>query len=81
MAAVGSGGTFLGTSMYLKEQNPNIICAAVEPQGVEVLAGKDIVDPKHLMQGIGYGKLVKESRMWRDGVVDTFLAVSSQEAE
>ena len=81
VAAVGSGGTFLGTSMFLKKQNPNIICAAVEPAGVEVLAGKEITEPKHLMQGIGYGKMVKESKMWKDGYADRFLAVSSEEAK
>jgi cysteine synthase A len=80
VAAVGSGGTFLGTSMYLKEKNPDIICAAVEPEGCEVLAGKEIVSSKHLMQGIGYGKIVKESLLWHDRYADRYLAVSSEEA-
>jgi cysteine synthase A len=31
VAAVGTGGTFVGCSRYLKQQNSNISCVAVEP--------------------------------------------------
>ena len=60
VAGVGSGGTFIGTSKFLKSQNPDIICAAVEPTGSEVLAGKPITNAVHNMQGMGYGQIVPQ---------------------
>lgn len=77
VAAVGSGGTYIGISKYLKQQNENIICAAVEPEGAEVLAGKPIVNSRHNMQGIGYGIMVPH---WEKSLVDHYLAVNSEEA-
>ncbi len=77
VAAVGTGGTFVGTSQFLKLKNPKIVCAAVEPEGAEILAGKEITNPAHNMQGIGYGMKVPH---WRPELVDHYLAVSSEEA-
>ncbi|UCF89864.1 MAG: cysteine synthase family protein, partial [Desulfobacterales bacterium] len=77
VAAVGSGGTFIGSSKYLKQQEPKIVCAAVEPAGAEILAAKPVLSPKHNMQGIGYGIRVPQ---WNPNLVDEFLAVSSAEA-
>jgi cysteine synthase A len=78
VAAVGSGGTFIGTSQYLKSQNPGVVCAAVEPEGAEILAGKTITKHKHNMQGIGYGIQLPH---WDPDLVDDYLAVTSDEAE
>ncbi len=77
VAAVGSGGTFIGTSKFLKQKNPAIACAAVEPKGAEILAGQPLTDPKHNMQGIGYSMILPH---WNSELVDYFLAVSSEEA-
>jgi len=77
VAAVGSGGTFVGTSKFLKQKNQNIVCAAVEPEGAEVLAGKPIINPKHNMQGIGYCIKVPH---WEPELVDHYLTVNSDEA-
>ena len=77
VAAVGTGGTFVGTSQFLKLKNPKIVCAAVEPEGAEILAGKPVTNPAHNMQGIGYGMNVPH---WREDLVDHYLAVSSEEA-
>jgi cysteine synthase len=78
IAAIGSGGTFIGTSNYLKSQLPKVKCLAVEPEGVEIHAGKKITNPKHNMQGIGYGFIVPH---WDASIVDGFISVSSKEAE
>ena len=77
VAAVGSGGTFLGISKFLKQNSQEVKCIAVEPEGSEVLAGKVIKNPKHNMQGIGYGKVVPH---WDSTLVDGFMSVSSEEA-
>jgi cysteine synthase len=50
VAIVGSGGTFVGTSRFLKSARHGIRCFAVEPDGVEVLAGKEVVKSRHLLQ-------------------------------
>lgn len=78
VTAIGSGGTFIGTSRYLKSKSSNIACFAVEPSGVEVHAGKEITNPKHNMQGIGYGFIVPH---WSPSLADGFLSVTSEEAE
>lgn len=77
VAIVGTGGTFLGTSRYLKSQRPEILCAAVEPSGAEILAGKPVVKPKHLLQGTGYGVIPPH---WDPALADVFVAVSDEEA-
>jgi len=77
VAAAGSGGTFTGTSKYLKEKNSNIFCATVEPHGSQVLAGQPATEPKHIMQGIGYGIQLPH---WEGQLVDEYLSVSSEEA-
>ena len=77
VAIVGTGGTFLGTSRYLKRRSPGILCAAVEPAGAEVLAGKPLVKPKHRLQGTGYALIPPQ---WDSALADLFLAVSDEEA-
>jgi cysteine synthase A len=77
VAAVGTGGTFVGVSRFLKEKSAAVHCAAVEPQGAEVLAGKEVDKPGHLLQGTGYGRVPP---LWDPGLVDSLLAVSDEEA-
>lgn len=77
VAAVGTGGTFIGASRYLKSRNPAIVCAAVEPVGAEALAGKPVTKPRHLLQGTGYGRVPPQ---WEPKMADAFLAVSDDEA-
>jgi cysteine synthase len=77
VAIVGSGGTFTGTSRFLKRQRPEIVCAAVEPEGCEPLAGRKIRKPRHLLQGTGYGVLPPH---WEPELADGVLCVSDEEA-
>ncbi|XP_053606298.1 uncharacterized protein LOC128672856 [Plodia interpunctella] len=55
LAAVGTAGTFAGTSKYLKEKNPKLLAFVVEPAGSEPIKGEPITKPMHLLQGSGYG--------------------------
>lgn len=50
VAGAGSGGTFMGTSRYLKEQNPNIKTVIVEPEGSIINGGES---GSHKTEGIG----------------------------
>ncbi len=76
VAAAGSGGTFIGTSKYLKQQNSEVFCATVEPVAARVLAGKPIVNAKHIIQGIGYGIQLPH---WEEQLVDDYLSVGDEE--
>lgn len=77
VAAVGSGGTFTGTAKFLKAQNPKVICAAVEPEGAQILAEKPLTKSRHLLQGMGYGFVPPK---WEAGLADLFFAVGDEEA-
>lgn len=54
---VGTAGTFMGVSRYLKSKNGDIKCFAVEPKGAEPIAGKPVTKPLHLLQGSGYASV------------------------
>ncbi len=51
VACVGTGGTVTGTGRYLKEQNPALHVAAVEPDASPLLSGGQA--GPHQIQGIG----------------------------
>jgi cysteine synthase len=53
VAGVGSGGTLQGVGRFLKEKNPNIRIAAVEPVSSAALLGHE--PGLHQIQGIGDG--------------------------
>jgi cysteine synthase len=53
VAGIGSGGTFAGVARFLKERNPDVLCAAVEPANVSAILGHE--PGLHQIQGIGDG--------------------------
>jgi cysteine synthase A len=54
--AIGTGGTIMGTSKYLREKNPDIRVFAVEPAEAAFFNGEEI--KPHKIQGIGPGPLM-----------------------
>lgn len=75
---VGTGGTFGGCAAALKEHNPSIRCFVVEPESAAVLAGHEVTDPNHPIQGGGYS-LAETPFINRDHV-DGYLQVTASDA-
>ena len=75
---VGSGGTYAGVTAALKARRPSIACYVVEPETAAVLAGRDVSDPNHRIQGGGYS--MPELEMLRGVPVDGYLRVSDAAA-
>ncbi|CAL8131660.1 unnamed protein product [Orchesella dallaii] len=77
LATVGTAGTFMGVSRYLKKVNPEVKCFAVEPEGAQPIQGCEITKPLHLLQGSGYGAV---PRLFKFDTMDETLSVTDQEA-
>jgi len=76
IATVGSGGTFIGTSKYLKSVNSNIKCVVVEPEKAAILKNGKVDDPMHIIQGTAYGLIPPH---WEEALADDFITVSDEE--
>ncbi len=75
VAGIGTGGTITGTGRYLKEKNPGIHIAAVEPAGSPFLS-KGEKGP-HGLQGIGAGF---KPELLDDTVYDEIITVKEADA-
>lgn len=75
VATAGTGGTITGTAKYLKEKNPFIHVAAVEPAGSPVLSGGQ--PGPHNIQGIGAGFIPE---VLDTTVYDEILTVKEEDA-
>ena len=75
LATVGTGGTLSGTAKYLKERNPAIHVAAVEPAASPLLSGGTAAP--HKIQGIGANFIPKT--LDRD-IYDEVLTVTDEDA-
>lgn len=75
VAGVGTGGTISGVGEYLKEKNPKVQVAAVEPASSPVLSGGRA--GPHGLQGIGAGFVPSTLNT---NVYDEVIAVKDQEA-
>lgn len=76
-ATLGTSGSFVGISKYLKKQDPDVKCVVIEPEGAEAIAGKPVVKPLHMLQGSGYGMVPD---LFDYGLMDDAIAVSDEEA-
>ena len=75
VATVGTGGTLSGTGKYLKEQNPALRVAAVEPDASPLLSGGQA--GSHGIQGIGANFIPKALDR---SVYDQVIRVTDQDA-
>lgn len=78
VATVGTGSTFIGVARALKAADPATLCAAVEPEGSEPLAGHRVAKPRHVLQGTGYGLVPPH---WDPALMDLSIAVTDAEAQ
>ena len=72
---VGTGGSIMGISRYLRERNPDILVVGVEPIG-SLLGGGTEVKPFHV-EGIGYDWIPD---IFDAKVVDRFLAIHDRDS-
>lgn len=60
-AATGTGGTYAGTAMYLKEQNPDVQCIVADPMGSVLYSyvkdGTLEKEGNSVTEGIGQGRI------------------------
>lgn len=81
VAGIGTGGTFSGTSRYLKSKNPNVKAVAVDPEG-SIFADfirdrKETVGYTYKVEGIGSDVITKALHT---DVVDEVVTVSDQDS-
>ncbi|HNQ34879.1 MAG TPA: cysteine synthase A [bacterium] len=75
VAGVGSGGTLQGVATFLREKNPKVIIAAVEPKNVSALLGHE--PGLHQIQGIGDGFI---PAILDVSIIDRVIEVSDEDA-
>jgi len=76
VASIGTGGTFLGISKFLKSKNSNIRCIAVEPVNAAILKTGIVKNPKHIIQGTGYSFIPPQ---WNNDLADEIITVTDSE--
>ena len=74
---VGTGGSFTGVSRALKSHDSKIRCYAVEPASAPYLAGGNVTNIGHKIQGGGYSRSLA---LFDRSLCDGFLSVSDGEA-
>lgn len=76
ISGVGTGGTLMGISKYLKSKNPNTKCVALEPASMPLISENKIIGP-HKIEGIGDDFV--PSLVDRD-IIDDIILVNDDDA-
>ncbi len=81
VAGIGTGGTICGVSRYLKEQDPNILSVAVDPEGSVFYdhfhSGRHGRPGPYLLEGLGDEEIIGCPDF---GLIDDMYRVSDREA-
>ncbi|HEY2573495.1 MAG TPA: cysteine synthase A [Verrucomicrobiaceae bacterium] len=82
VASVGTGGTLTGTSIFLKERNPDVAAVCADPFGAAMWSwftngNTDTDDGDSIAEGIGQGRVTKNVE---GAKVDAAYRISDQEA-
>ncbi|MEH1912026.1 MAG: cysteine synthase A [Nostoc sp.] len=81
IAATGTGGTFAGVALYLKEQNPAIKCVVADPLGSGlysyVKTGEITIEGSSITEGIGNGRVTANME---DAPADDAIQIDDKEA-
>lgn len=77
VSVVGSAGTFVGVSGYLRRRNPAVRCMVVEPTAASILSGKRKTPGRHKLQGVGY---MEVPPLFDRSLVDGYIRVGDREA-
>lgn len=75
VAGIGSGGTFAGVGKFLRERNPNVYLAAVEPANAAALLGHE--PGLHCIPGIGDGFVPP---VLDTSIIDEVITVEDEDA-
>ena len=75
---VGTSGSFTGVARALRRLNPRVHTYVVEPANAAVLAGRPLIDPRHRIQGAGYGR--RDLDLFEPELATGYIAVSDEEA-
>ena len=75
---VGTAGSFVGIARALRARDPSIACYVVEPGSAAPLAGREVTDPNHPIQGGGYS--MSELPLLERELVTGYLRVSDEQA-
>ncbi len=81
VAATGTGGTYAGTAMFLKEQNPKIRCVVADPMGSGLYSyiktGEVHIEGSSITEGIGNSRITANM----EGVpIDDAIQIEDPEA-
>ncbi len=81
VAATGTGGTYAGTAMFLKEQNPKIRCVVADPMGSGLYSyiktGEVNIEGSSITEGIGNSRITANM----EGVpIDDAIQIEDPEA-
>jgi cysteine synthase len=81
VAATGTGGTFAGVSLFLKEKNPKIKCVVADPMGSGlysyVKTGQITIEGSSITEGIGNSRITANM----EGVtIDDAIQIDDREA-
>lgn len=74
----GTGSSFAGCTAAFKEHDPAIQCFIVEPAEAAILAGRQVTNPHHRIQGGGYS--MQELSLINKDHIDGYLQVTDEEA-